>query len=267
MEIPKKLYKYESFNELSLKNLKRQCIYFANPSGFNDPYDCAISAELRDLTPQQIEDFKNSHLNNEAAPDNIKQYLKENSHQFISEQLMSIVSVEVNKLRKQTISTIGITCLSESNSDLLMWSHYGGRYKGFCLEFDSRHPPFTKARKVIYSDEMPKFDPFSFMKYGPESQFMDLFCIKSKSWSYEKEWRVFHLQAGTKFIYEEKALTGIYFGPDMDPECLEIIALIIGGQNEHVKLYKGRRSSTYFKVEFEEIQYTPHIIAKKSGLL
>ena len=36
---PKKLYKYQSFNELSLKNLKDQKIYFNSPLNFNDPYE------------------------------------------------------------------------------------------------------------------------------------------------------------------------------------------------------------------------------------
>ena len=67
-----------------------------------------------------------------------------------------------------------------------------------------------------------------------------------------------------KYLLE--ALTGIYLGPDMEQDCLEIIALIIGGQNPNVKLYRGRRSSELFKVEFEQVHYTPYIVAKKLGL-
>ncbi len=50
MEIPKKLYKYEAFSEMSLRNLKKQIIYFSSPLGFNDPYDYAITAEIQDLS-------------------------------------------------------------------------------------------------------------------------------------------------------------------------------------------------------------------------
>ena len=46
------------------------------------------------------------------------------------------------------MTACGITCLSEVKDDLLMWSHYGGKYKGFCLEFDSKYAPFTKTLKV-----------------------------------------------------------------------------------------------------------------------
>ena len=267
MEIPKKLYKYESFNELSLRNLKKQSVYFASPRGFNDPYDCAITAEIASLTSEQIEDFKRHYLNNEQIPSEVKDDIKKHSDQFISEKLKAVVFDSINLLRNNFMSNCGITCLSELNDDLLMWSHYGGKYKGFCLEFDSQYPPFTKSRRVKYSNEMPQIDPFPFILGEVDSQFMDLFCLKSESWQYEKEWRVFHMQAGTPFIYQEEALTGIYLGPDMAPECLEIIALIIKGQNENVKLFRGKRSTSAFKVEFEEINYTPHIVAKKLGLM
>lgn len=266
MEIPKRLYKYESFNEFSLRNLKKQCLYFANPSSFNDPYDCAILAELSDLTVEQIEDFKNSYINNEKTPDHVKNYMKISTNQFIGDNLKSTISDELNKIRERVYPSIGITCFSESNSDLLMWSHYGGKYKGFCLEFDSECELFAKARKVKYSDEMPKFDPMSFLKSGTDNEFMNLFSIKSKSWEYEKEWRVFNLQSGMQSPYPEQALTGIYFGPDIESECLEIVALIVSNQNRHVKLFKGKRSTSVFKVEFEEVEYTPHVIAQKLGL-
>jgi hypothetical protein len=48
---------------------------------------------------------------------------------------------------------------------------------------------------------------------------------------------------------------------------LEIVCLILRGQNETVKFYKGTRSTTEFKVLFKEFSYTSHIEAKKKGLL
>lgn len=266
MEIPKKLYKYVPFDEYSIKNLKKQSLYFASPSGFNDPYDCAFDVQLENITIDQINGFKEIFIKNSTNPELAQQYFEQNKDEFIEEKLKHTIKDEIVKARDHYYTQIGITCFSESNSDLLMWSHYGGRYRGFCLEFDSTYAPFTKARKVIYSDIMPKFNPMRFLDDDLESQFMDLFCIKSKSWEYEKEWRVFHLESGTPFIYEEKALTGIYFGPDMENEFFEIIALILRGQNRYVKLYRGKRSTTIFKVEFEEITYTPYLESKERGL-
>ena len=263
MELPEKLYKYEPFTDLTLRNLKRQSVYFASPQNFNDPYDCAITAEIKDLTAAQVEVFKSHLLGKEETPFEVKKELTSLSNHEVGEKLKNIISDVVVTQKANFFSNCGITCLSESNDDLLMWSHYGGRYKGFCLEFDTKFAPFTKARKVEYSEHMPKIDPLPFIMGEVDNQFFNLFCLKSKSWTYEKEWRVFHVHAGTLFTYLPEALTGIYLGPDMEQDCLEIIALIIGGQNPNVKLYRGRRSSELFKVEYEQVHYTPYIVAKK----
>ncbi len=267
MNLPEKLYKFESFSELSLRNLKRQAIYFGSPRGFNDPYDCAITAQINNLNPEQVEQYKNNLLVDGKTPIEVKSYLTTNTEHEIGEFVKKIVAATIPGLKEDFISQCGISCFSEINNDLLMWSHYGGRYKGFCLEFDSKKPPFNRARKVTYTYSMPEVDPMGFLLEGQgPTDFIDLFCIKSKSWEYEKEWRVFHKQAGTLFTYPTEALTGVFFGPDIEPECLEIIALILRGQNEKVKLFQGKRSQESFKVEFIEVDYTTNLDAKKMGL-
>lgn len=269
MSLPPKLYKYESFNELSLRNLKKQAVYFGSPKGFNDPYDCAIAAFIKEPSSEQIQTFKNHLLNMVNAPDNLKTDLIPDSKEEFGARVKKVFGTGFLELKNQFAASIGITCFSEINDDLLMWSHYGGRYKGFCLEFDSSKEPFFKAQKVIYSDSLPEIDPIPFLldPIDNQNRFINLFCTKSKSWEYEKEWRAIHNEAGTLFHYPAEALTGVYFGPDIELECLEIIALILKGQNENVKFFKGSRSRTSFKVEFEEANYTPHLEAKKLGLL
>ncbi len=89
--------------------------------------------------------------------------------------------------------------------------------------------------------------------------------MKPASWSYEKEWRVIHEKVGTVYHYEAEALTGIYFGPEISEEALEIICLILKGQNPGVKFWRSFRSKTDFKVEFEEVNYLSHLEAKDLG--
>ncbi|MBK8195342.1 MAG: DUF2971 domain-containing protein [Lewinellaceae bacterium] len=266
MDIPKNLYKYEPFTELTLSNLKRQSLYFSSPKNFNDPYDCAITAEIQELSNEQLEILKGYFLNREETPAAMKEELARLNNQKLREKLNRIVSNVIDTEKNNFISECGITCFSESKDDLLMWSHYGGRYKGFCLEFNTQYEPFTKAKKVEYLEHMPKINPLPFIMNEIDNQFFSLFCSKSKSWAYEKEWRIFHKQAGTLYTYLPEALTAIYFGPDIEQECLEIIALIIGGQNPSVELYRGTRSNELFKVKFEKVNYTPYIVAKKLGL-
>jgi hypothetical protein len=148
-----------------------------------------------------------------------------------------------------------------------MWSHYGGHYKGFCLEFDPSYEPFQKAKPVKYVPALPKIGISTALLDDEFSPIAELFCTKSLAWAYEKEWRAIHHIAGTQFIYPTEALTGVFFGPDIDAQALEIICLILAGQNEGVRFWRGARSSTEFRVVFEQFSYTSHLEAKRRGLL
>lgn len=174
---------------------------------------------------------------------------------------------EIDAARTDFLNTKGETCFSEVNDDLLMWSHYGGRYKGVCLEFDTSIEPFNRLNKVQYVDRLPEIDVRSILVTQTFSPVLHLFCVKSKAWEYEREWRAMHAVAGTAYTYPSAALRSIYFGPDIDEESLEIVCLVLGGQSEHVKLYSGKRSTTEFKVDFSHFTYTSYLEAKRKGLL
>ena len=119
MEIPKNLYKYEPFSDLTLRNLKRQSVYFSSPRNFNDPYDCAITAEIKDLTAEQVEIFKNYFLDREETPLEMKKELTHLNNHELGNKLKNIVSDVVLTQKGNFISNCGITCLSEDRTLLL----------------------------------------------------------------------------------------------------------------------------------------------------
>ncbi|WP_445363446.1 DUF2971 domain-containing protein [Microbulbifer sp. ANSA003] len=266
-KIPERIYKFEDFNIQSIKNLKSHTIYFGSPKNFNDPYDCAIRAEIVEPTEEQVTILKNYYLQHKETSEQAKAELtRMNSASFkalIERSARSVSNMHAEKF----INENGVSCFSETNDDLLMWSHYGGKHKGFCLEFSTGSKPFNKLRKVKYKESMPKIDPISILINSDYDQFLDLYCTKSKSWEYEKEWRALHHVAGTAFTYPSESLRGIYFGPDIDNVSLEILCLIIQGQNPDVLFYKGKRNDEKFKIEFQQFTYTSHIEAKRQGLI
>jgi hypothetical protein len=148
-----------------------------------------------------------------------------------------------------------------------MWAHYASHYKGICLEFRTEYEPFNKIRRVRYDDKIPKIDLLPIAAGQDASQLIEsLFCTKSRPWSYEQEWRCFHSKANTLFGYPAKALKAVYFGPRIDPSMLDLICLILAGQNPNVELWVGRRSEGEFKLVFENKIYTPYIIAERVGM-
>ena len=265
MTVPASIFKYEPFTVQSLKNLKTQTIYFGPPKNFNDPYDCAITASIRSLSANELDKVKNHLLTDGEMSSSQKQELENTDPSKLAEILESIIARLVDSERHGLLVSKGVSCFSETNDNLLMWSHYANRCRGFCLEFDTRREPFHKLRKVIYQDTMPEIDPLPMMLKNDYTQMVDLFCTKSQHWSYEREWRAIHKHAGTAYTYKKETLKAIYFGPDIEDSERDIISTIVYCEHPEVKLFRGHRSTTEFKVEFQQFSYIPNILVELLG--
>lgn len=89
-----------------------------------------------------------------------------------------------------------LLCLSETNNNLLMWSHYARSHTGLVLGFNAQHEFFSgslrnvsRPFKVEYSANRPVYpDP----RTTPMTidRFMPIYIRKSLDWAYEKEWRM-----------------------------------------------------------------------------
>lgn len=254
MEKPEYIYKYEPFSEQSLKNLKARSIYFGSPLNFNDPYDCALTVKILEPNNSEFELIKKRYISEEKLPPDAIYLIESLENEVLRAKFMKLAKDILETVRNRFLMKSGVTCFSETSSDLLMWSHYGGKYKGFCLEFSTSYEPFKEIYKVNYASEIPQISLDSILFSDKKDFILNLLITKSKSWEYEKEWRGIHKDAGTQFAYEKTALKSIYFGPEMDFESFEIIALILESQNTEVELWKGRRSTEKFEVLFDKVR-------------
>jgi len=267
MAIPPRLYKYEPFTAQSLQNLKDQVIYFGSPFRFNDPYDCALSPSIKEPTDTEIAKIRQHYLAKSELEDKVRSEFEMASTAKLRAMLLRIGQDVLNQQISDFLSRRGVSCFSEKVDSLLMWSHYGDQCKGFCLEFATSAEPFQKIRKVHYRQDMPVFDVVPMLCDEKFDPVLDLYCTKALDWAYEHEWRGIHDKAGTAYGYPSDALTGVYLGPDMPFTAIEIVALILAGQNQHVQLWQGSRSKSSFSVEFHQVTYTSHLEAKRQGLL
>lgn len=266
--LPPYLYKYESLSTQSLQNLKNQVIYFGSPLNFNDPYDCALSPSIKNITDDDLKKLEVYLQSNSKREKWFKNQYGNNSHTSLREMFLRVGKKLIDDKIRDFLKERGVSCFSERKDSLLMWSHYSNHCKGFCLEFSTSNEMFQKIRKVRYQDKIPEIDIVAmFCDEDYDTIINNLYCTKATDWAYEQEWRVIHSEVGTEYGYPPSVLTGVYFGPDMEYAATEIIALILAGQNEHVKLWKGSRSKVSFSVEFQQITYTPYLEAKRKGML
>ena len=223
--LPNSIFKYREVNENSLKNLLEDSVWLADPSNFNDPYDCAHTVDF-------------SHIQKEESATIVSRFLEANkvSSTFTEEQreqlinskepynclvdiLMSdessekreAIKIALNEVQSQIHADMAISnskyisssfklcSFSERKDSMLMWAHYANYHQGFCIEYDLTSLPYSDYRRrflypTIYSDQM--FDATDHILKGvDDEQFNNLHLslaalIKAKDWEYEKEWRL-----------------------------------------------------------------------------
>jgi hypothetical protein len=265
MTPPQFLYKYEAFSTQSLLNLKKQIIYFGSPLNFNDPYDCALTPNIANPTDSEVLKVRDNYLRNDDVPDSARQALEATSISELRSVIIRAAEAGFQRVVQEFLASRGVACFSEKNDDLLMWSHYGGKYKGFCLEFDTSAEPFKKIHPVRYVTSVPSITIEQALLDPEFHPIRELFCTKAEAWRYEAEWRAIHGTAGTEYGYPASSLKGVYFGPDIDQQSMEVICLVVSGQIDSVQLWRGHRSTTQFKVIFEAFTYTSHLEARRRG--
>ena len=188
MEITR-LYKFYAYNENSLSVLKNRTVWFAKPDSFNDPFDCKISFD-NSINLQELENFLPRYKNfkgvSEKQVEEEMQKIRDSRGQ-VDAEFREIWS-NVLKAADEQLRNSGVFCLSQCNTNILMWSHYADNHKGFCVEFvrSSQNDlgDYDKTRRVKY---MPDYPSISLL--NPDA--FDLkFFTKAIDWKYEKEWRL-----------------------------------------------------------------------------
>jgi hypothetical protein len=246
---PQRLYKYASFNEQSLRNLKTQSVYFNSPENFNDPYDCALFPLVPTPSITQSIEMRDAYIHKLTDPAQFA-HVQSKSDSDLPEFFNGTVKKVMDDSRG-LFKTQGISCFSSINDQILMWSHYAASHTGFCLAFDTRYDPFCKAKEVTYADLMPTVDPYKLLIEKNYEEVLDLFSTKALAWRYEQEWRIRCKSMNVCIIYRDEALTDVFFGSRMRREAMEIVYLILKDKHPGIRYWQGRRSTSEFKIEFD----------------
>jgi hypothetical protein len=226
--LPKRIYKYRADNKYSLNNLSNDTVWMSSPDNYNDPYDCAFKIFADDifkaLSSTLVKEFlQNYGLDGPDGAEATKQ--AENSDDpfgflknYIAAKLSvnpgyrpftitvfdpSLVRAQIDaatEFLNQVRATTKICSFSETNDNLLMWSHYAQNHQGFCLEYDlepldADHPMRKNLFPVIYSPDLYDMTPFmrglvdsERKNFNPSLQLLG-FLSKGDVWTYEREWR------------------------------------------------------------------------------
>ncbi len=140
-------------------------------------------------------------------------------------------------LRGKIAEEFRMTCFSEKYDDILMWSHYGNKHNGICVEYDFMNcDPYLQMLlfPVIYDKVRPVLNEQQLVLEEneisyKEDSFIELISksllVKSNIWEYENEWRVI---LPAKILddhdnYITPQIKKIYFGVNVTEEVINDI--------------------------------------------
>ncbi|MEN2283282.1 DUF2971 domain-containing protein [Algoriphagus sp. SE2] len=186
-----KLYRYQPINKYSLSSLESKKYWSAKPTTFNDPFEF----KLRTPSEEDINTIKG-----------LKEIRDLNPHlnQLTDFEMVSMAKQWIQK----TIEAFGVVCFTETNDNLLMWSHYSSYHYGMCLGFEIEDTNSAGIYKVDYSQNYPDLD---FGNLWHKDGMMKILWTKSLEWQYEKEWRLITME-GDKLEDYKGRLTEVIFG-------------------------------------------------------
>ena len=249
------LYKYTSIDkaheEYSSHIFTDHELYFSPLTELNDPFEASFNVQ-----PSQ-----DKRANRQFADMALKlQYptlsRKERRKRAQKEGKIIGQSDFVSSVRKnmqQAYNTWGICCLSEVPYNVLMWSHYANKHRGFCLKYSTEqfyveHPEGrTIPHKIHYTDQQP------IARIIDEVAVRETLLTKAKQWEYEKEWRIVMPERIGWHPFPASCLTGVIFGYKMPEEHKDKIRLWCKDREPVIKYYQARGSENSYSLNIVEV--------------
>ncbi|MAE36043.1 MAG: hypothetical protein CMH97_12605, partial [Oceanospirillaceae bacterium] len=167
------LFKYMPYRKEFFENFYLRC---TPRSALNDPFELRPSNQ-----------YMGDHTWDLLAQREMKPETE------VSEELFDFNSVFLEK----AFNTMGIVSFSETNDNLLMWSHYADNHRGIVVNFDTSHEFFKKdggksreLGRVHYRKDRMKALPQRLKNGFHMTDSTRIYFEKSDEWIYEKEHRL-----------------------------------------------------------------------------
>lgn len=183
-----------------------------------------------------------------------------------------------------------MSCLTESNDNLLMWSHYADSNRGICIEYDlkllmetqySKHlsylyPVLYGNRRYVAKDYLELIQNTKELREGiKESIIVDtydyynvlpLFLTKSLDWSYEREWRIVYTKKDLYDLNDQElyssniyfpCVNAVYLGYRIEPEVRrsieEACERLSRREKREIKVYQVGLERDCYRLNFTQL--------------
>jgi len=260
--------------------IKNQRLLATDPITFNDPFEIYPG-----ITGKPHKDKILRYIRNDLLPrlsSATKVVLPDFNGEFVlrdddavskkvGRDLKPALMGEIKKGLERASQTLRVICFCDPSKikdgdDILLWSHYGDKYKGVRIFFETDDIKILSKNlfPVSYSFERASIDITDPGEIGTkaEAAYRHILQTKNKSWEYEQEvrWTINLVECtqedGRSYILlEPKAVRRIDFGCRCESE--KVIPLLKDDDNayQHLKLYKALVHEHRFSLKYQEIDF------------
>jgi Protein of unknown function (DUF2971) len=250
---PPRLYKYLKYyapdeTDWTKRIFTDNAIYFAAPMNFNDPFDSVTrftypnSKAKRERFIREWVRRSLPHIPEAVADQQVKGTIA------IGDDIAHMEKI-CEELTYQMQQSNAVFCMTEKNDNILMWAHYADQHTGFCLEFGTDTPLFSRVRPVRYAKNLPKQDLVEF--FTVDVRQLPLYLVtKANDWEYEKEWRLADPGSGPgPQEYPAESLTGVIFGCRMNEKNRKQIQEWCREREQPPKLFEAKEKRTEYGLD------------------
>lgn len=249
IDFPNVLYKYMPEWPYAFSTLTTRFFHFSLISDFNDPFEGKFSDNEIYSKDEMREYFKNICHVPDDKMSSIENVMLHDTNWI--ETFKSKLMHEKESIEKE----YGILCLSETNKNILMWSHYANSHKGIVIGLDPKIIWRTTTSSNIggliepvkYEKDYPMVNYFKNQK-GVIDKWL---FTKYEEWEYEKEWRAIYKPGLTQFPKE--IIQSVYFGAKFNPEKRDSWIKQIIESGIKPEMYQASLDKTAYKINFEPI--------------
>ena len=287
-------YKYLS-PASSILVLENRTLKWSNARLFNDPFDMPIDTSFafdgRSLATALIDEltilsFGDEEPKGDASNQCFASCLitrRAREHGATEDELRNALTGCVDKISesfpnllqryeahlKDMRDSFALLCVSKTNENLLMWSHYAKDHTGCVLGLRCRPDldrPLCAVKPVEYLREFPLRATLpEYVKHltgqvelDEEKVFQRFAFAKGADWQYEQEWRgmseLHDRVNGYDFdplIADE--LDTVYFGAKIDQGNREQLLALLKREYPNTKIVQARLSRQRYALEFENV--------------
>jgi len=270
--IPQVVYKYLDLTSIHNKNsVVEDYLWFADPTSFNDPFDCQVTPDFRLLAEDEnlcrkYYEFVSRSKEPNLSGDDRKFAVDQNVNRIISNKsnidFFKGLGKEALSLHLEGIKEWGILCTSMINDNILLWSHYANKHTGICLGLNVNKLLTTYRNNgemgvgdVRYGDFPLVPPPFADDENEINATFQPFFLAKAPFWNYELEYRFLEYPCVQRKKSIGDILDSIYMGCCISAENESFVKKFCSTYKGKIKLYKADKAFFKYGIEFNEVSY------------